>query len=75
MNVKTSLLAISLVLTSACGISGPLETAPPLWGTDRAVYEAEQAKLKAEREAAEAARAAQNPVSAPAPKTNSAPKN
>jgi hypothetical protein len=68
MKAKISLLLASLAFTSACGISGPLEKAPPLFGPDRAAYEAELAKKEAERKAAEAARAAQNPAPAPAPK-------
>jgi predicted small lipoprotein YifL len=68
MKAKISLLLASLAFTSACGISGPLEKAPPLFGSDRAAYEAELAKKEAERKAAEAARAAQNPAPAPAPK-------
>jgi predicted small lipoprotein YifL len=68
MKAKLSLLLASFALISACGISGPLEKAPPLFGADRAAYEAELAKKEAERKAAEAARAAQNPAPAPAPK-------
>lgn len=68
MTFKTCLLLASLALINACGISGPLEKAPPLFGADRVAYEAELAKKEAERKAAEAARAAQNPPPAPAPK-------
>jgi predicted small lipoprotein YifL len=68
MTAKLSLLLASFALISACGISGPLEKAPPLWGADRETYEAELAKKEAERKAAEAARAAQNPAPTPAPK-------
>jgi predicted small lipoprotein YifL len=68
MTFKTCLLFAAIALTSGCGISGPLETAPPMWGADRAAYEAELAKKEAERKAAEAAKAAQNPAPAPAPK-------
>ncbi len=68
MTFKTCLLLASLAIVNACGISGPLEAAPPMWGADRAAYEAELAKKEAERKAAEAARAAQNPAPAPAPK-------
>ena len=67
MTIKTCLLLISLALTTACGMSGPLETAPPLWGADRVAYEAELAKKEAERKAAAAARAGQTPAPAPAP--------
>jgi predicted small lipoprotein YifL len=66
MTFKTCLIIASIALTSACGISGPLEKAPPMWGADRAAYEAEQAKKEAELKAAEAAKAAKAP--APAPK-------
>jgi predicted small lipoprotein YifL len=66
MTFRTCLLLAALAFTSACGISGPLEKAAPIWGADRATYEAELAKKEAERKAAEAARAAKNP--APAPK-------
>jgi predicted small lipoprotein YifL len=73
MTFKTCALLACLAFTSACGISGPLEKAPPIWGADRVAYEAEQAKKEEDRKAAEAARAARNPKakSAPAP----APKN
>lgn len=43
-----------LTLVCACGTKGPLEKAPPMWGPDRAAYEAQQAK-KAADEAAQAA--------------------
>jgi predicted small lipoprotein YifL len=68
MKLKICLLLASFAFTTACGISGPLEKAPPLFGADRAAYEADLAKKEAERKAAEAARAAQNPAPAPAPK-------
>jgi predicted small lipoprotein YifL len=68
MTLKICLVLASLVVTSACGISGPLEKAPPMWGADRVAYEAELAKKEEERKAAEAARAARNPAPAPAPK-------
>ena len=68
MTKKICLALVALAFTSACGISGPLEAAPPLWGADRVAYEAEQAKKEAERKAAEAARSAQNPTPAPAAK-------
>ncbi len=71
MTFKTCLILASFVLTSACGISGPLEKAPPLWGADRAAYQVEQAKKEEERKASEAARAARNPTPAP----SSAPKS
>ncbi len=66
MTFRNCILLISLALVSACGISGPLEKAAPMWGADRAAYEVELAKKEAERKAAEAARATKNP--APAPK-------
>lgn len=68
MTYKSCFIIASLALTSACGISGPLEKAPPLWGADRAAYEAEQAKKEAERKAAEAVKAAKAATPAPAPK-------
>ena len=68
MTFRFTCVLAAYALTSACGISGPLETAPPLWGVDRAAYEAQLAKAEAERKAAEAARTAQNPAPAPAPK-------
>jgi predicted small lipoprotein YifL len=68
MTFKICLVLATLIVTSACGISGPLEKAPPMWGADRVAYEAEQAKKEEERKAAEAARAARNPAPAPAPK-------
>ena len=64
MTFKTCILLAAIVVTTGCGISGPLEKAPPLFGADRAAYEAELAKKEAERKAAEAAKAAQNPVPA-----------
>jgi predicted small lipoprotein YifL len=73
MTIKTYLILASLALVTACGVSGSLEKAPPLWGADRAVYEAEQAKKEEARKAAEAARAAKNPPPAIAPAP--APKN
>lgn len=69
MTLKTCFVLACLTFASACGISGPLEKAPPLWGADRASYEAEQAKKEQERKADEAARAAANPAPVPAPKT------
>jgi predicted small lipoprotein YifL len=75
MTLKTCLILASLALTSACGISGPLEKAPPMWGADRVIYEEQQAKMEAQRKAKEAERAAKNPAPAPAPAPASAPKN
>ena len=64
-------LFVALTAVGACGISGPLEKAAPIWGPDRVAYEAEKAKQDAEakqkaaeREAREAARK----NGAPAPK-------
>jgi predicted small lipoprotein YifL len=71
MTLKTCFIVASLSLTAACGVSGPLEKAPPMWGADRVAYEAEQAKKEQERKAAEAARAARTQAPAPTP----APKN
>jgi predicted small lipoprotein YifL len=68
MTFKTCLALASFTFIASCGISGPLEKAPPLWGADRATYEAEEAKKEEARKAAEAARAARNPAPAPAPK-------
>jgi predicted small lipoprotein YifL len=72
MTYKSCMALMGLILVSACGISGPLEKAPPLFGPDRVAYEAEQAKKEEERKAEEAARAARaaarNPAPAPAPK-------
>jgi predicted small lipoprotein YifL len=75
MTVKTCLILASLAFISACGISGGLEKAPPLWGDDRVAYEAEQAKIDQERKAKEAQRAARNQSSTPAQEPASAPKN
>lgn len=75
MTLKTCAILACLSLTTACGISGPLEKAPPIWGGDRVAYEAEQAKKEEERKAAEAARAARNPAPVPAPIPAPAPKN
>lgn len=59
MKIRFALACAALSLTSACGISGPLETAPPMWGKDRAAYEAEQAKKAAEDKAKKAAEEAE----------------
>jgi predicted small lipoprotein YifL len=67
MTFRTCLLLTSLWFTTACGISGPLEPAPPLWGPDRAAHEAQQAKKEADKKAADAARAAQTPQPVPPP--------
>lgn len=75
MTLKTCLALTCLTLIAACGISGPLEKAPPLFGQDRVAYEAEQAKKEEERKAAEAARAARAGARTPAPATDAAPKN
>jgi predicted small lipoprotein YifL len=73
MMKKTYLALAGMVCLTACGVSGPLEKAPPLFGPDRIAYEAEQAKQEAERKAKEAARTTRNP--APAPTPTPAPKN
>jgi predicted small lipoprotein YifL len=75
MTLKTSLALLCLTFIAACGISGPLEKAPPLFGQDRIAYEAEQAKKEEERKAAEAARAARAAARASATTTDAAPKN
>jgi predicted small lipoprotein YifL len=72
MMTKTYLALAGFVCLAACGISGPLEKAPPLFGPDRVAYEAERAKQEAEAKAKAAQRAAREAEkSAPAP----APKN
>jgi predicted small lipoprotein YifL len=72
MMKKTYLSLAGFVILTACGVSGPLEKAPPLFGPDRVAYEAEKAKQEEERKTQEAARAARaaarNPAPAPAPK-------
>jgi predicted small lipoprotein YifL len=55
MKTRLALACVALCLLSACGIKGPLETAPPMWGPDRAAYEAEQAKKAEEAKAKKAA--------------------
>ena len=59
MKIRFALACAALSLLSACGISGPLETAPPMWGPDRAAYEAEKAKKAAEEKAKKAAEEAE----------------
>lgn len=54
---------LSLTALTACGLRGGLERAPPMFGSERARYEADQ-KRKAEEEAA--AKAAQAQAQAPA---------
>ena len=61
MTYAKLLISVPVALTlavSGCGIKGPLETAPPMWGKDRAAYEAEQARKDAARKAEEAANSA-----------------
>ena len=55
MKLRFALACAALSLLSACGIKGPLETAPPMWGPDRAAYEADQAKKAEEAKAKKAA--------------------
>lgn len=55
MKIRFALVCVTLCLLSACGIKGPLETAPPMWGPDRAAYEADQAKKVEEAKAKKAA--------------------
>jgi predicted small lipoprotein YifL len=59
MKTRLTLACIALCLLSACGIKGPIETAPPMWGPDRAAYEAEQAKKAEEAKAKKAAEEAE----------------
>ena len=54
MRAKLFLSFALVTLVCACGTKGPLETAPPMWGPDRAAYEAQQVQ-KAAEEAAQAA--------------------
>jgi predicted small lipoprotein YifL len=54
MRAQLHLTFALLTLVCACGTKGPLETAPPMWGPDRAAYEAQKAQ-KAAEEAAQVA--------------------
>ncbi|GBF57672.1 hypothetical protein PbB2_01341 [Candidatus Phycosocius bacilliformis] len=65
MNIRLVIAFACFGLVSACGIRGPLEPAAPMWGPDRAAYEAEQARKaeearqkKAEEDAAKQAETA-----------------
>lgn len=52
--MKARLLLVATLiapLLSACGLQKDLDRPPPLWGEERAKYNAEQARLKAEAEA------------------------
>ncbi len=62
MKFRFALTCAALSLLSACGVSGSLETAPPMWGPDRAAYEAEKAKKAAEEKAKKAAEEAEKAV-------------
>lgn len=90
MTFKSTLLvmiaALAVTTLAACGVSGPLEKAAPLFGADRVAYEAERAKQEAEakkkaddRAAREAARKApmpdQTPNQTPDQTPSPAPKN
>ena len=55
------LAGLALALLGGCGVQGALERPPPMWGDERARYEAEQ------RAREEAERAAPTPAPAPAP--------
>ncbi|GIU66318.1 lipoprotein [Candidatus Phycosocius spiralis] len=48
MKAKLSQSFALLALVSACGTKGPLAKAPPMWGPDRAAYDAQQAEKAAE---------------------------
>ncbi len=53
--MKTKLLlaaALTLPLLASCGLQKPLERPGPMWGDEKARYDAEQARIKAEQEAA-----------------------
>ena len=51
-----SILALGLVfIISGCGVTGSLESAPPLWGKAKAEYEAQKVKEAVDKAAAEAA--------------------
>ena len=70
--VKAALLVMGgTLLLAGCGLRGDLQRAPPLFGPDRARYEAEQERLaaeaaaKAEKEAAEADASAQQQEAEP----------
>ena len=69
MKTRLAFACAALGLLSACGVSGPLETAPPMWGPDRAAYEAELAKKAAEQKAKEAAEEAEK-AGTPPPSTS-----
>jgi len=70
MKTRLALACVAFCLLTACGIKGPLEAAPPMWGPDRAAYEAEQAKKADDaktKKAAEEAEKAGNSASSTAP--------
>jgi hypothetical protein len=45
------ILAAAAAMLTGCGLSKPLERPGPMWGEEKAKYDAEQARLKAEQEA------------------------
>ncbi|MBU6372078.1 MAG: hypothetical protein KJS97_05060 [Alphaproteobacteria bacterium] len=53
---RLAVVVLALVALSGCGLRGKLEQPPPLFGPQRAAYEAEQ-KRKADEAAAKAAEA------------------
>lgn len=69
---KPFLLALgAAILTASCGISGPLETAPPMWGKARSDYEAERAKQEAARKAEAEAKSEPEVEASPPPASKS----
>lgn len=70
MKMRLMLVAAALLMTTACGYRGGLERPPPIWGEDRAEYDAQQ-KAKAEQAQkdaeAKAARQQQQTVTLPPP--------
>ncbi len=51
-----NIFALSIIFgLCACGVTGTLENAPPMWGKAKAEYEAQKVKDAADKAAAEAA--------------------
>jgi predicted small lipoprotein YifL len=71
---------LSVVALAGCGLRGGLERAPPMFGAEKARYEAEQRRKADEEAAAKTAQAEQSgrqtveiPTAAPKPAETAAP--
>lgn len=57
--MRIALLLVATLMLAGCGVRGPLERAPPLFGDDRRLYEEERAAREAEEAAKAEAEAAE----------------